>query len=244
MGPHRKLGIYVGYKSTSIIKYLEPLTGDIFTTRHADYIFNEDNYQALGGDNMYHNECQEINWNASGIQSFDPRTIETEHEVQRIINLQNNANNLSEAFNDYKGVTKSHNPVVNVLERVVVPTQNLSDQNKRGRNIVTKDKPPRKPRKSTSKTVNANQHHIDRHQLDIVNPNNMDIQQIHHIPSTNAHTNISARTSEDPDSNSLGNIKESQRVNKISTNYIDSGESFNRKTTIIDINFDRLQDCK
>jgi transposase InsO family protein len=31
MGPHRKLGIYVGYSSPSIIKYLEPLTGDLFT---------------------------------------------------------------------------------------------------------------------------------------------------------------------------------------------------------------------
>jgi hypothetical protein len=43
--------------------------------------------------------------------------------------------------------------------------------------------------------VNANQHHVDRHQLDIENPNNMDVQQIHHIPNTNVHTNISARTS-------------------------------------------------
>ena len=51
------------------------------------------------------------------------------------------------------------------------------------------------------------------------------------------YTNISARTSEDPDSNTLGNIEESQRANEISTNYIDSGESFNRKTTIVDINF-------
>jgi len=227
----------VGYKSPSIIKYLEPLTGDLFTARHADCIFDEDNFPALGGDNMYHNECQEINWNASGIQSFDPRTIETEREVQKIINLQNIANNLPEAFTDYKGVIKSHNPAVNVPERVEVPTQNLPNQNKRGRNTVTKDKPPRKLRKPTSKTVNANQHHADRHQLDIVNPNNMDIQQIYHIPSINARTNTSARTSEDPDSNSLGNIEESQRVNEISTNYIDSGESFNRKTTIVDINF-------
>ena len=40
-----------------------------------------------------------------------------------------------------------------------------------------------------------------------------------------------------PNSNNLGNIEESQRLNEISTNYIDSGESFNRKTTIVDINF-------
>ena len=51
-----------------------------------------------------------------------------------------------------------------------------------------------------------------------INPNNMDVQQIHHIPSTNVYTNISARTSEDPDSNTLGNIEESQWANEISTN--------------------------
>ena len=69
-----------GYKSPSIIKYLEPLTGDF--ARHNDCIFDEDNFLALRGDNMYQNECQEINWNASGIQSYDPRTIETEREIQ------------------------------------------------------------------------------------------------------------------------------------------------------------------
>ena len=31
MGPHRKLGIYLGFISLSIIKYLEPLTGDLLT---------------------------------------------------------------------------------------------------------------------------------------------------------------------------------------------------------------------
>jgi hypothetical protein len=35
----------------------------------------------------------------------------------------------------------------------------------------------------------------------------------------------------------LGNHEESSRVHEISTNYIDSGESFNRKSTIIDTYF-------
>ena len=48
MCPHRKLGIYVGYKSLSIIKYLEPLTWDLFTAHHANCIFDEDNFPALG----------------------------------------------------------------------------------------------------------------------------------------------------------------------------------------------------
>ncbi|KAL0376558.1 UNVERIFIED_CONTAM: hypothetical protein Scaly_0773400 [Sesamum calycinum] len=33
MGPQRRLGIYVGFESPSIIKYLEPMTGDQFTAR-------------------------------------------------------------------------------------------------------------------------------------------------------------------------------------------------------------------
>jgi hypothetical protein len=57
VGPHRKLGMYVGYKSPSIIKYLEPLIGNLFTARYADCIFDEDYFPVLGGDNMYHNEC-------------------------------------------------------------------------------------------------------------------------------------------------------------------------------------------
>jgi len=51
MGPHRKLGIYVGYQSPLIIKY--PLIGDLFTARYADCIFNKDHFSALGGDFKY-----------------------------------------------------------------------------------------------------------------------------------------------------------------------------------------------
>jgi hypothetical protein len=47
MGPHRKLGIYVGYKSPSIIKYLEPAIGDLFTAQYADCFFDEDHFPTL-----------------------------------------------------------------------------------------------------------------------------------------------------------------------------------------------------
>ena len=40
MGPQRKMGIYVGYDSSSIIWYLEPLTRDLFTARFADCHFD------------------------------------------------------------------------------------------------------------------------------------------------------------------------------------------------------------
>jgi hypothetical protein len=87
MPPHRKLGIYVGYQSPSIIKYLEPLTGDLFMTQYADCIFNKDHFLALGGEIIPHKQCQEINWDAISISNHDPRTLEYELQVQKIINL-------------------------------------------------------------------------------------------------------------------------------------------------------------
>jgi hypothetical protein len=50
MGPHRKIVIYVGYHSPSIIKYLERMIRDLFTTRYADCIINEDHFPILGGE--------------------------------------------------------------------------------------------------------------------------------------------------------------------------------------------------
>jgi hypothetical protein len=80
MGPHRKLGIYVGYRSPSIIKYLEPLTEDLLSARYTNCIFNEDHFP-LGGEYKYHLECKEINWDDKSILSSDPRTKETELQV-------------------------------------------------------------------------------------------------------------------------------------------------------------------
>ena len=44
MSPQRRRGIYVGLDFPSIIKYLEPLTGDVFNARFADCHFNETNF--------------------------------------------------------------------------------------------------------------------------------------------------------------------------------------------------------
>ena len=48
MGPQRRLGIYVGYESPSIIRYLEPKIGDMFTAQFADCHFNEAIFSVLG----------------------------------------------------------------------------------------------------------------------------------------------------------------------------------------------------
>jgi hypothetical protein len=77
MGPHKKMGIYVGYHSPSIIKYLEPMSGDLFTARHADCIFKEDHFPTLGGEFQNNLEYQEINWDNKSMISSDPCTQET-----------------------------------------------------------------------------------------------------------------------------------------------------------------------
>jgi hypothetical protein len=122
MEPHRKLGIYVGYETPSIIKYLEPKTRDLLMARYADSIFNEEYFPALGGGLYLNNkEYQEIEWSASSIKSLDPHTKDTELEVQRIINLQQLANNLPDTFTNIRGVSKSHIPTANAPERVEIP---------------------------------------------------------------------------------------------------------------------------
>jgi hypothetical protein len=128
------------------------------------------------GDYKYHSECQKINWDDKSILSSDPRTKETELQVQKIINLQNIANNLPDAFTDYKSVTKSWNPTVNVPERVQVPkkTTHAPSVVKRGGGVAQtkKDKALNKrPRKEKmmpfQKIVNVSQPRIDRHIVDI-----------------------------------------------------------------------------
>lgn len=48
MGPQRKLGIYFGFDSPSIIRYIEPLTSDIFKARFEDCHFDENIFPSLG----------------------------------------------------------------------------------------------------------------------------------------------------------------------------------------------------
>jgi len=81
---------------------------------------------------------------------MDPRTKETELEVQNIINLHRIANELPEAFTNPKGIMKSHIPAVNAPERIEIPhdevdelkefrlASSTSNMRKRGREPVAK----------------------------------------------------------------------------------------------------------
>ena len=124
MGPQRRLEIYVGYDSPSIIRCLEPSIGDVFIACFVDCHFNENLFPPLGREKSVPKERREITWNAYIMSHFDPRTNQSELEVQRINHFQNLANQLPDAFTDTKKVTKSHVPTVNTPTRIDVLKEN------------------------------------------------------------------------------------------------------------------------
>ena len=160
LGPQRRLGIYVGFQSASIINYIEPLTGEVFIARFADCYFDENLFPPLGGDKPIPEEWREITWNESSLSHLDPRTKQSELEVQKIIHLQGLANQLPGAFIDSTKVTKSHILAANIPARIEIPTGKLQSSMtnepkprlKCGRPISSKDTIPRKRKSAISMT--------------------------------------------------------------------------------------------
>ena len=104
----------------------------------------------LGGEKSVSEERQEITWNASTMSHFDSRTNQCELEVQRIIHLQNLANQLPDVFIDTKKMTKLHIPAANTPARIDVPEKKLANGSKihlkRERPIGSKDITPQNRR--------------------------------------------------------------------------------------------------
>jgi len=72
-------------------------------------------------------------------------------------------------------------------------------------------------------------------QLNLILRDPMEVQPSH--PTSTVHSITDVGTSEHPDAIILGNNDTSQRVREISINYIEYGESYDRKSTIVDIYF-------
>jgi len=124
-----------------------------------------------------------------------------------------------------------------VPERIEVPNKTIQlppqkpVQGKRGRSkAINQDVAPKRQRKQNNKNselVNVTQQQVERHQVNKQNSH----------PTSTMHSISDVGTSERPDDIVLGNNEPSQGVQEISINYIDSGESYDRKTTIVDIYF-------
>jgi len=152
MGPQRRLGIYVGFDSPSIIRYLEPLTGDAFKARFDDCVFNESLFPALGNEISQPKADRQISWTTPTLSHFDPRTRQNEEEVLKILHIRNTVHQFPDAFTDNLKIVKSHIPAANTPARIDIPEHRSNPpaaevaipQRKRGRPQGSKDKLPRK----------------------------------------------------------------------------------------------------
>jgi len=133
-----------------------------------------------------------------------------------------------DAFTDYKGVTKSYKPARNIPKRVEVPNKTTQLPSKRGRSMAistdTTSSKQRKRKTKSSDPVNVAQPHVEKHPVEVQPPH----------PTSTVHSITDAGTSEYPDATILGNDDTAERVHEISINYAETGESFDRKTTIVD----------
>nr|GEV05113.1 ribonuclease H-like domain-containing protein [Tanacetum cinerariifolium] len=169
IGPQRRLGIYVGYKTSSIIRNVEPLTGDVFTARFVDCQFNEAIFLLLGGEKKTHEK--DVAWSEPSLLYLDPRTKQSKNEVQKIMHLQEIANQLPDTFTYTKRVTKSHIPAANAPTQVELPNKqagnNIAQESqkrlKHGRPISSRDKNPRQ-RKGTEKNSDHDESVLDETQ--------------------------------------------------------------------------------
>ena len=191
----------------------------------------------------------------NGVESIDPHTSESELKVQRIIHLQNLANELSNAFTDHKKVTRSHIPTVIAPERIQVPlkatnsTVSAPNPRKRGRPPGPQDKVPRRrPQRRVLEPLASHKELAEEAQSEVENapevaarPRVELVPEGPHPEDGNHHASRAQYRmggSKCPSSIVMGNHDEREDDHEeIATNYVESGESYNRKTTIVDINF-------
>ena len=228
MGPQRRLGIYVGFLSASIIHYLEPFTGNLFTTRFADCHFDESVFSPLGEDKPNSNKWREITWNTPSLLHLDPRTKQSELEVQRIIHLQDLADQLPDAFTDPIKVLKSHISAVNAPTHIEILIGDFGNaiastskpRPKRGRPIGSKDYFPRK--RKSNKLLTPVEYNFD----EIAPEELITIQSAPIEPNT--LQGLKETTTRVAIIDQLSPINE-----EISINYMNQGEIWDRRHTLI-----------
>jgi hypothetical protein len=227
MGPQRRLGIYVGFDSPSIIRYLKPLTGDIFKTRFDDCHFNETIFPPLGGEKSLPEARREITWNVSTLSHLDPRTNQSELKVQKIIHLQGIANQLPDVFTDSKKIVKSYISATNNPAWIEVPKGQLINivanesktRLKRGRPVGAKDKISRK-RKIQEKQVATPEEAIPMKQT--TNIINLSKNCAHKSPENEPLEELSPEEKQVPEND------------EISIHYVSTGEIWDRNKIVVD----------
>lgn len=149
--PKRQLGIYIGFESPSILRYLDPITGDSFVAHISMCKFNENLFPRLSTEEQTAQECGfKFDQPDTVTLHKDPYNGQGEKEVRRILHLQGIANNAPHVFAPTERITRSDiNQAANYPARVQIdstPAHVMDPLKKRGRPAGAKDLIPRKRR--------------------------------------------------------------------------------------------------
>ena len=88
MGPHHRLGIYVGFVFPSINRYLETHIWDTVNTSPKDCKFDEYLFSALGNGLLQPKVEQKISWTTPTLSHLDLRTRQNDEEIIPILPIQ------------------------------------------------------------------------------------------------------------------------------------------------------------
>ena len=156
IGAHRQEGIYVGFDSPSIIRYVNPSTGSLLRARFANCRFEEDIFPSLRGGATSQSASQGLIFKAPETLTMysDPRTSLVETQVAKILHLQRIADQTPDGFNDATRITRNPiNEALNVPARVSVPnTIIVPPISSTGKRTCGRDKQPRKRKAVTDTT--------------------------------------------------------------------------------------------
>ena len=105
LGLPKRLSIYVGKESPTIVRYL------ILDRRSLYCHFDETVFPSLGGDkNKYvQQERQELSWSVPTLSHLDPQ-----------LNIQNVVDSMPNAFSDIDKVTRSNTPAAHMPARLEI----------------------------------------------------------------------------------------------------------------------------
>ncbi|KAL3683038.1 hypothetical protein R1sor_001060 [Riccia sorocarpa] len=148
-GPQRQLGIYIGFDSPSKLRYLDHLTGNLFTARFTDCRFDESVFPILGGEKTLPEKHKQVffppEWPNDRPMHLDPPNKEREMTVRKLLDLNRAAETQMDAF-----VDGDHRPrfmlarnVPARLQPSVAPATEVAARRRPGRPIGSKNKSPR-----------------------------------------------------------------------------------------------------
>ena len=88
MGPHHRLGIYVGFDFSSINRYLETHMRDTVKVSPKDCELVESLFPVLGNELLQPKVEQKISWTTPTLSHLDPRTRQNDEEIMQILHIQ------------------------------------------------------------------------------------------------------------------------------------------------------------